>query len=58
MRGYVAKKGNRWYAVIYDGINPATGRLRLLLHCGTEWHTRPVAGERGPTARSLLSTYT
>ncbi len=26
MRGYVAKKGNRWYAVIYDGINPATGK--------------------------------
>jgi integrase len=26
MRGYVAKKGNRWYAVIYDGVNPATGK--------------------------------
>ena len=26
MRGYVAKKGNRWYTVIYDGINPATGK--------------------------------
>jgi hypothetical protein len=26
MHGYVAKKGNRWYAVIYDGINPATGK--------------------------------
>jgi integrase len=26
MRGYVAKKGKRWYAVIYDGVNPATGK--------------------------------
>jgi len=26
VRGYVAKKGNRWYAVIYDGINAATGK--------------------------------
>lgn len=28
MRGYVAKKGNRWYAVIYDGVDPTTGKER------------------------------
>lgn len=28
MRGYVVKKGNNWYAVVYDGINPATGKER------------------------------
>lgn len=28
MRGYVAKKGNRWYAVIYDGVDPKTGKER------------------------------
>lgn len=28
VRGYVAKKGNRWYAVIYDGVNPTTGKER------------------------------
>ena len=28
MKGYVAKKGNRWYAVIYQGIDPVTGRER------------------------------
>lgn len=28
MRGYTAKKGNRYYAVIYDGINPTTGKAR------------------------------
>ena len=26
MNGYVARKGNRWYAVIYEGLDPATGR--------------------------------
>lgn len=28
MRGYTAKKGRRYYAVIYEGIDPATGRER------------------------------
>jgi len=28
MRGTVQKKGNKWYAVIYDGVNPATGNYR------------------------------
>jgi hypothetical protein len=26
MNGYVARKGNRWYAVIYEGLDPVTGR--------------------------------
>lgn len=26
MDGYVARKGNRWYAVIYEGLDPVTGR--------------------------------
>jgi hypothetical protein len=26
MKGYVARKGNRWYAVIYEGTDPITGR--------------------------------
>lgn len=25
MCGSIQKKGKRWYAVIYDGVNPATG---------------------------------
>jgi hypothetical protein len=25
MRGHIAKKGNRYYAVIYEGIDPAIG---------------------------------
>ena len=28
MRGSVAKKGERWYAVVYDGVDPATGKYR------------------------------
>ena len=26
MNGYVRRKGDRWYVVIYEGIDPATGR--------------------------------
>jgi len=37
MKGYVAKKGNRWYAVIYDGLDPVTGRERRIWHpAGTD----------------------
>jgi integrase len=32
MRGHIAKKGNRYYAVIYEGINPATGKERHRWH--------------------------
>lgn len=28
MRGSVAKKGKRWYAVVYDGVDPVTGKYR------------------------------
>lgn len=37
MKGYVARKGNRWYAVVYEGIDPATGRERRKWHpAGTD----------------------
>jgi hypothetical protein len=37
MKGYIAKKGNRWYAVIYEGIDPVTGRERRTWHAaGTQ----------------------
>jgi hypothetical protein len=26
MKGYITHKGNRWYAVIYEGLDPITGR--------------------------------
>ena len=37
MKGYVARKGDRWYAVIYEGIDPVTGRERRSWHpAGTD----------------------
>jgi len=32
MRGYVAQKGDRWYAVIYEGLDPVTGKERRSGH--------------------------
>lgn len=28
MRGTIQKKGKKWYAVVYDGVNPETGKYR------------------------------
>lgn len=37
MKGYVAHKGDRWYAVIYEGLDPVTGRERRSWHpAGTD----------------------
>lgn len=37
MHGHVARKGNRWYAVVYDGIDPQTGKERRRWHpAGTD----------------------
>ncbi len=32
MNGYVVKKGARWYAVVYEGLDPVTGRERRSWH--------------------------
>jgi integrase len=34
MRGYVVKKGNQYYAVIYEGIDPTSGKERRRWHPG------------------------
>ena len=37
MKGYVARKGNCWYAVVYEGVDPTSGRERRSWHAaGTE----------------------
>ena len=37
MQGYVARKGDRYYAVIYEGLDPLTGRERRRWHpAGTD----------------------
>ena len=45
MKGYVSRKGNRWYAVIYEGIDPVTGRERR------SWHPAGIERCRCRTAR-------
>ena len=32
MKGYVARKGDRWYAVIYEGLDSVTGKERRRWH--------------------------
>lgn len=39
MKGYVVRKGNQYYAVIYEGLDPVTGRERR------RWH--PAGPDRG-----------
>ena len=46
MRGYTAKKGNRYYAVIYEGVDPATGKERR------RWYP---AGPRRSDAEKLVT---
>ncbi len=39
MKGYVAHKGDRWYAVIYEGLDPVTGKERRKWYpAGTDRH--------------------
>lgn len=46
MRGYTAKKGNRYYAVIYEGVDPTTGKEQR------RWHP---AGTRKADAEKLVT---
>lgn len=47
MRGYVTKKGKKYYAVIYDGIDPKTGKeKRRLGRCGQPSRRRREARDR------------
>src|SRR2546423_12825172 len=47
MKGYAAGKGDRYYAVIYEGLDPLTGRERRRWHpAGTcETKARLLAAE-------------
>lgn len=46
MRGHIAKKGNRYYAVIYEGVDPTTGKERH------RWH---AAGSTRKEAERVLA---
>jgi hypothetical protein len=50
MKGYVARKGDRWYAVIYEGLDPVTGREQR------SWHpARTDRAEAEALARQLAT---
>lgn len=37
MKGYITRKGNNWYVVIYEGLDPTTGKERRRWHpAGTD----------------------
>lgn len=67
MKGYVRRKGDRWYAVVYEGVDPATGKEHRSWHAaGTERsdaerlaaRLAAKANGRHDAARSLtLGTY-
>jgi hypothetical protein len=52
MKGYVARKGDRYYAVIYEGLDPLTGRERR------RWHpsTHSFATKDVPTEPAVSTT--
>lgn len=67
MRGHVAKKGNRYYAVIYEGSDPKTGRSRYRWHAGgcrtvdapnrPRRSTRSQAQNAAPSSPELLTAH-
>jgi len=68
LRGYTAKKGNRYYAVIYEGVDPLTGKERRRWYAAgprkadaqqmvTELMKRKHDGEYRPPDRVTLGSY-
>lgn len=68
MRGHIAKKGKRYYAVVYEGVDPATGKERHRWHAGgsrradaekllAELVKRAHDGHTTPTERITLGEY-
>jgi len=39
VKGYITRKGNNWYVVIYEGLDPTTGRERRRWHPAGTDHT-------------------
>lgn len=68
MRGHIAKKGKNYYAVIYEGVDPGTGKERHSWHAAgprridaerlaNELVKRRHAGDETTSERSTLGTY-
>jgi hypothetical protein len=49
VKGYVAKKGDRWYAVIYEGLDPVTGKERR------SWHPAGTSREEAERLAARLA---
>ena len=49
MEGYVAKKGDRWYAVIYEGLDPVTGKEQR------SWHPAGTSREEAERLAARLA---
>jgi integrase len=49
MDGYVARKGDRWYAVIYEGLDPVTGKERR------RWHPAGTSREEAERLAAALA---
>lgn len=52
MRGYVVAKGNCFYAAIYEGVDPITGRERRRWHAAGPDRGAAEAMARGLAAKS------
>lgn len=59
MRGSIQKKGKQWYAVVYDGVNPQTGKyIRRWVPAGTRRFQAVGAGNSiGPASRTLPGSW-
>ena len=51
MQGYAARKGNRWYAVIYQRLDPVTGREQRSWHAAGRRRARRSVLVRAVPAR-------
>ena len=57
MKGYVTQKGTRWYAVIYEGLDPVTGRERRRWHAaGTSRADAERLATRSPGRATATTT--
>jgi hypothetical protein len=56
MKGYVARKGNRWYAVVYEGTDPITGRERRSWHPAAAVGPTPSGSPLGSSANGEART--
>jgi hypothetical protein len=57
MKGHVARKGNRWYAVIYDGTDPITGKEKRTWHAaGTDAPTQSGSQLASPPNATAATT--